>query len=98
MTYQQAVAAGRKAGAAHATDPELMAMFCESSIQILVGAVSPELVWEGAQARGLTTRDLAALALQGWRAVDDLQWERGHKCQDPAYGPCPRPECGQPWQ
>lgn len=22
----------------------------------------------------------------------------GHVCQDPAYGPCPRPECGQPWR
>jgi hypothetical protein len=76
MTYEQALAAGRKRGAAHATDRELLAMFCESSLQILVGAVSPELVWEGAQARGLTTRDLAALANEGWRAVDDLQWEQ----------------------
>jgi hypothetical protein len=24
--------------------------------------------------------------------------KNGHQCQDPAYGPCPRPECGQPWQ
>jgi hypothetical protein len=77
MTYEQAKAAGRKAGAAHATDPELMAMFCESSLQILVGAVSPKLVWEGAQAKGLTTRDLAKLAHEGWRGVDDLQWGPG---------------------
>lgn len=21
-----------------------------------------------------------------------------HVCQDPAYGPCPRPECGVPWR
>ena len=21
-----------------------------------------------------------------------------HVCQDPAYGPCPRPECGAPWR
>jgi hypothetical protein len=52
-------------------------MFCESSLQILVGAVSPKLVWEGAQAKGLTTRDLAKLAHEGWRGVDDLQWGPG---------------------
>ena len=32
-TYEEALAAGRRNGASHATDAQLMAMFCDTSIQ-----------------------------------------------------------------
>jgi len=73
-TYAQELAKARKVGASHATDAGLMAMFCADSIQILVGAASPQLVWEGAQAKGMTTRDLAKLANTNPAAVHDLMW------------------------
>jgi hypothetical protein len=56
-------------------DAALMASFCEHDIQILAGAVSPRLVWEGAQRKGMTTRELAALCHDDPRAIDTLQWE-----------------------
>jgi hypothetical protein len=39
---------------AHCDDAALMASFLEGSAQLLLGAVSPKLIWEGAQAQGLT--------------------------------------------
>lgn len=59
--YARALLAGDKAGAAHATDAQLMAGFCEDSLQILMGAFSPRLVWEGAQREGMTALQLAKL-------------------------------------
>lgn len=72
--YQEALAAARKVGAAHCSDPGLMAWFCEHDLQILVGAVSPRLVWEGAQKRGLTAQQLARLATTDVTATADLMW------------------------
>jgi hypothetical protein len=74
-SYQHALTAGREIGASRADDNALMALFCAGPLQSLVGAVSPELVWDGAQAKGLTTRELAALANSDVMAVSDLQWE-----------------------
>lgn len=73
-TYEATLASARVAGAATASDPELMALFCDGSLQLLVGAVSPKLVWQGAQAKGLSSRDLARLAGTDALAVSDLQW------------------------
>lgn len=73
-SYAAALEAGHRIGARRADDAALMALFCESPLQILVGAVSPQLVWEGAQAKELTTRQLAAMANRGWREIDALQW------------------------
>jgi hypothetical protein len=73
--YRQALAQGREAGAAHATDPQLMAMFCENTLQILAGAVSPQLVWAGAQARGMTTTQLLkACNDRDYQTLDALQF------------------------
>lgn len=73
--FAEALKAGRKAGPANATDPQVMAMFCYDTLMILVGAFSPQLVWEGAQKAGLTTRDLLKLCnARDLRALDDLQW------------------------
>ena len=73
--YHRALASGRKAGASRATDAELMAMFCEDAVQALAGAVVPSLVWEGAQARGMTTNDLLRLATTDAFAVHELMWD-----------------------
>lgn len=73
MTYEEALKEAKKVGAARASDAGLMALFCDANLQLLVGAVSPQLVWEGAQKRGMTTRDLATLCKDPL-AVDDLQW------------------------
>lgn len=73
--YAAALISGARTGMSHATDAELMAAFCESVLQLVVGAVSPRLVWEGAQARGMTTQDLAKVAhARDLDTLDDLQF------------------------
>ncbi|MGX1266883.1 hypothetical protein [Streptomyces phaeoluteigriseus] len=72
--YAEALAAARKTGVRHADDAGLMALFCADSLQHLVGAVSPQLVWEGAQRAGLSTADLARLCAKDFMAVHELQW------------------------
>ena len=72
--YQQALKAAKKIGAAHAADEGVMAMFCATSLQTLVGAASPELVWAGARKQGMTARELACLATSDAAAVHDLMW------------------------
>jgi len=74
--YKQALAAGNKKGVSMASAPELMAMILDSTLQILCGAVSPELVWDGAQARDMTTPEVLALAnARDMVAIDDLMFE-----------------------
>lgn len=51
-----------------------MAAYCETSLQLVVGAVSPRLVWEGAQKYGLTYRDLIEWCVDTPLKVVDLQW------------------------
>lgn len=73
--YATALIAYGKAGAANATDAQVMAGFCEDTMQLLVGAFSPRLVWEGAQKAGMTALELHNLcADKNLRALDDLQW------------------------
>jgi len=85
-SYEAALAAGREIGASRADDAALMALFCEGPLQTLVGAVSPELVWDGAQRQGLTTRELGRLANSDVMAVSDLQW-----IDDTPTAPLPAP-------
>lgn len=73
-TYYDALAAGCKVGAAHATDAQFMAMICDSTAQIMCGAVSPKLIWEGAQSKGMTAKQLAYLMVSDPAAVADLMW------------------------
>lgn len=73
--FASAINAGRRVGDANATDPQLMAMFCNDTLMILVGAFSPQLVWEGAQKAGLTTAQLVKLCNdRDLPALDALQW------------------------
>ncbi|MFE7965214.1 hypothetical protein ACFU0X_19650 [Streptomyces cellulosae] len=74
-SYDAALNAGRKTGDSRADDAARMALFCDGPLQTLVGAVSPQLVWEGAQAKKLTTHQLAAMCRSDVMAVSDLQWE-----------------------
>ncbi|MEV0994682.1 hypothetical protein [Nonomuraea sp. NPDC050202] len=74
MTYQDALDECDRVGAKNASDAALMASFCRGSIQILVGAASPKLVWEGAMKQGLTSRELAQLANKDPNAVHELMW------------------------
>ncbi len=72
--YATALLSGARTGMSRCTDAEVMAHFCEYNLQLLVGAVSPRLVWEGAQKRHMTALELARLADKGWQGVDNLQW------------------------
>jgi hypothetical protein len=74
VTYYDALAAGRKVGARNATDVQFMAMFCDSSAQILCGAVSPKLIWEGAMGKSMTAKQLADLMTDNPTAAADLMW------------------------
>lgn len=74
MTYREAIQNGKRLGAANCSDAEAMALFLESSIQMLCGAVSPRLVWEGAQKRGLTYREVGRLAATNPAAIEELMW------------------------
>lgn len=73
-TYEAALKRAKDKGVGRCDDAALMAHFCMHNIPTLVGAVSPQLVWEGAQTKELTTKQLAAMANRGWREVDALQW------------------------
>lgn len=72
--YAAALKVCRAKGAAHAPTNALMAGLCQDVVQILVGAVSPQLVWEGAMKKGLTAKQLLNLCRTDYMAVDDLQW------------------------
>ncbi|MFJ8563069.1 hypothetical protein ACIRD0_37550 [Streptomyces microflavus] len=73
MTYEEALKAS-ESGVAHAADHAFMASFCAGTLQTLCGAVSPKLVWEGAQARGLSTTELAEMCSTRPHEVAGLQW------------------------
>ncbi|MFD4196746.1 hypothetical protein [Amycolatopsis thermoflava] len=73
-SYHDALAAANKVGSAKATDAGTMAQFCATSLQTLVGAASPELVWQGAQKKGMTMAELVALATEDPAAVHELMW------------------------
>jgi hypothetical protein len=72
--FDEALERYRNVGASRAADDELMAAFCKYNLPHIVGAVSPKLVWEGARKRGLSTKELAAMAATDVMGVSDLQW------------------------
>lgn len=74
MAYEEALAAGRVTGAGRVPDSQLMALFCADTLQTVVGAVAPRLVWEGARKRGMSTKQLAILCATDVIAVSDLMW------------------------
>lgn len=72
--YDDALAAANKVGLARATDAGVMAQFCATALMQLVGAASPQLVWEGAQKKGMGARELVELATHNPAAVHELMW------------------------
>jgi len=73
MTYEAALKSGRKVGAANCNETEFLAMIC-SGLQLTCGAVSPELVFEGAQKKGLKAKDIAKLVHDNPAAIEELMW------------------------
>ena|SRR5438128_998497 len=74
MTWEQALTEAKERGVSKCSNPALMAAFCEGSLQLAVGAVAPQLVWEGAQKKGLTAKELLHLCNTDVMAVSDLMW------------------------
>lgn len=73
-TYAATLKAAKTIGASKASEPQLMALYCDGPLQTIAGAVSPALVWEGAQKSGLSTLELGKLALDDPYAVGELMW------------------------
>lgn len=74
MTYEKALERARTKPAVRQSDAEQMALFCDTSLMTLVGAVGPRLVWEGAQRKGITFRGLLAMVQRDPDAVHELMW------------------------
>lgn len=74
MTWEQALDEAKERGTARCSDPALMASLCDGPLPTLVGAVAPQLVWEGAQKRGMTTKELGRLCNTNPIAVGELMW------------------------
>ncbi|MFF1481347.1 hypothetical protein ACFVYD_27970 [Streptomyces sp. NPDC058301] len=75
--YEKTLAAARKGGARCTDNAGGMALYCADTLQTVVGAVSPQLVWEGAQRRGMSAADLVSLCTKDVIAVCDLPWVTG---------------------
>lgn len=74
MTYEEALAEARTTGLSRCSDAAAMAAFCADSVQLVLGAVSPRLMWEGAQKRGLSFKQFAALCVEDPGEAVNLQW------------------------
>ncbi|MEV7684047.1 hypothetical protein AB0O64_36760 [Streptomyces sp. NPDC088341] len=74
MSYAQALAEAEQHSVSKCSDPALMASLCDGPLQTLVGAVAPQLVWEGAQKKGLTSKELLHLCHTDPLAVSELMW------------------------
>lgn len=73
-TYAAALAATRSKATARLSDAELMALLLETSAQHLLGAVSAQLLWEGAQKAALSTTALNTLIHTDPDAARNLMW------------------------
>lgn len=76
VTWEQALAEAKEKGVGRCSDHALMASFCDASLQYIVGAVSGQLVWEGAMRTGLSAKELARLANRDPLACSELMWVR----------------------
>lgn len=74
MTYEEALSEARKKGVGRCSDAAAMAAFCEANIHILVGAVSPKLMWDGAQRKGMTFLEFGRLVGADPIAASELMW------------------------
>lgn len=72
--YQEALKRAAKVGVGQCDDAAAMAAFLDSTAQILLGAVAPQLIWQGAQKQGLTFLELGKLCTSDPARVEELQW------------------------
>lgn len=72
--YQRSLAEARTTSAVQQTDEQAMAALCTDVLPLKLGAISPELTWNGAQAAGLTTKQLVQLVYDDPQAATDLMW------------------------
>lgn len=72
--YEAELMEARRVGVANATDTGVMALFCDTSLQQMCGAVAPRLVFDGAQKAGMSAKQLAELAGTDPELVHDLMW------------------------
>lgn len=75
MTYEQALAEAKAKGVGRCSDAAAMAQFIEANAHTVIGAVSPQLVWEGAQRKGMTFLELGRLCGRDPMAAAELMWE-----------------------
>jgi hypothetical protein len=70
-------------GSGRCDDAAAMAGFLDSCAQILLGAVSARLLWEGAQHVGLTNLEMAYLIHNSPAVATDLMWVETDKPASP---------------
>lgn len=73
-TYEAALERAEAQGISQCDDAAAVAAFCKTNLPLIVGAVSPKLVWQGAQVKGLTLLELGRLAGSDPMEVEALQW------------------------
>lgn len=74
VTWEQALAEAKTKGVGRCSDHAAMAAFCDANIQHIVGAVSGQLIWEGAMRKGMTLLELGRLAGRDPIACSELMW------------------------
>lgn len=74
VTWEQALTEAKEKGVGRCSDHAAMAAFCDVSIQYAVGAVSGQLIWEGAMRKGMTLLELGRLAGRDPMACAELMW------------------------
>lgn len=74
ITWEKALAEAEEKGVGRCSDRAAMAAFCDASITLIVGAVSPRLIWEGAMRKGMTLLELGRLAGRDPIACSELMW------------------------
>jgi hypothetical protein len=74
VTWEEALAEAKGKGVGRCSDHAAMAAFCDASITYIVGAVSGQLIWEGAMKKGLSFKELGRLANRDPMACSELMW------------------------
>lgn len=74
VTWEQALAEAHTKGVGRCSDHAAMAAFCDANITRAIGAVSPQLIWEGAMRKNMTLLELGRLAGRDPYACSELMW------------------------
>lgn len=74
VTWEQALTEAKTKGVGRCSDHAAMAAYCDANITYIVGAVSGQLIWEGAMRKGMTFLELGRLAGRDPIACAELMW------------------------